>query len=263
MSTPKRPFALQFAHYMNTAPGIENALRLLQAVCQLVVAWKPVGNKEAWRWKGVGNQFALGRRYFRYFQFITYFGNAWDTLIGQNETINRRGRTAVAIEVCSLSSYGCYLWLEAFTIPDSLGFHSTKWSRMALIEANKFWFYALLFSIIGNIWQLFQLYLEPNERQSRGPTRQPTNKYSKPKSKRSNGSTANGSAKTKPQSQAHKAGYPYSTLVRNLTIHGCDLLIPGTIVGWIEVSPVLVNSAMILSTVLVGRDRWTKTQQNI
>lgn len=60
--------------------------------------------------------YVLGRRYFRYFQFITYFQNAWKTFTGQNEAVARRGRAALSIEVCFLSFYGCYLLLEACTI---------------------------------------------------------------------------------------------------------------------------------------------------
>lgn len=128
---------LQFTHYMSTAPGIENVLRLLQAISQILASWDTLDLNDALKWRVAGKQFALGvystlqsvytvwavmlssalgRRYFRYFQFITYFQNAWKTFIGQNEDVTRRGRTALSIEVCFLSFYGCYLLLEAFTI---------------------------------------------------------------------------------------------------------------------------------------------------
>jgi len=53
----------------------------------------------------------------------------------------------------------------------------------------------------------------------------------------------------------------YYTLVKNLIIQGCDILIPGSLVGWIDASPLVVSTATVASTILVGIDRWTTVRK--
>ncbi|KAI1925903.1 hypothetical protein LOZ65_002715 [Ophidiomyces ophidiicola] len=258
LPTPNLIF--QFNNYINTALGIENILRLLQALSQILATQPTVDVLEVEHWRILGRQFSLGRRYFRYFQFLTYFRNAWDTFSGKHESVSRRGRAALSIEVCMLSSYGIYLLLEAFTILDALGAHSTEWSRMMLVEANKFWFYAILFSILSNVWQIIcaQLTLDTSQLGGHEERRGGNASLNSSRSKKSKKSAAEGSITG--QSKRTELHLKASSLTRNLIVNGCDLLMPGAFVGWIDVSPLVVSSAMVLSTVLVGRDRWVKAQ---
>ena len=56
------------------------------------------------------------------------------------------------------------------------------------------------------------------------------------------------------------SGTPSKTQMKKIIVDGCDLLIPGSFLGWIGVGNVTVGMAMVLSTVLSGRDLWTRAQ---
>jgi hypothetical protein len=49
---------------------------------------------------------------------------------------------------------------------------------------------------------------------------------------------------------------PYKQLV----IDGCDLFIPGAVVGWMPFSPLTVGVAMAISTLLQLGDMWPRIQ---
>lgn len=49
-------------------------------------------------------------------------------------------------------------------------------------------------------------------------------------------------------------------MVKQIVADSFDLLIPGTIVGWIAASPVQVGLATIISTVVTAQDIWIKAQ---
>ncbi|KAJ9269135.1 hypothetical protein DTO212C5_4818 [Paecilomyces variotii] len=54
-----------------------------------------------------------------------------------------------------------------------------------------------------------------------------------------------------------------SPWLKRIIIDGCDLLIPGSMVGWIAVSPLVVAMSMVASTVLAAQDIWTQAQVGV
>lgn len=135
---------------------------------------------------------------------------------------------------------------------------------MIFVEANKLWFYALVFSILGNSWQLLCLYLAPKSSQSSYSLKPPKSEPSPEPQPETKSDSTSDEIEKKPQKSAPSNKYlPYPSLVRNLALNGCDLLIPGSFLGWIGASQLFVSSAMVVSTVLVGADRWEKAQKNV
>ncbi|GAB7351844.1 hypothetical protein MBLNU459_g2403t1 [Dothideomycetes sp. NU459] len=51
-----------------------------------------------------------------------------------------------------------------------------------------------------------------------------------------------------------------TTLYKQLAIDACDLLIPGTAVGWMAADSVTVGAAMAISSVVAGGDLWARVQ---
>ncbi|KAF3483866.1 uncharacterized protein GIQ15_03190 [Arthroderma uncinatum] len=248
------PWMTQFSRYINSAPGIENTLRLLQFSCIVVGSLSGVSSSP---WARAGSQFALGRRYFRYFKFIDYFENAWAAYsLPENTASQKRGFTASTLEFCKWSMLGIYLLLEGATIFDALGVQKTAWGERALLESNKFWLYALVFSFLSTLWQLFQLYRGVNT-----PTAPQTAENSDSKS--STSLSEKQSTPEKNDTNNDDVTMATRTLMKDLVITSCDILIPGYGIGWMPVSKLTMGIAAVVSTLLVGRDRWIKAQERL
>jgi hypothetical protein len=54
---------------------------------------------------------------------------------------------------------------------------------------------------------------------------------------------------------------PKKTLYTSLVIDCCDILIPGSAVGWIPVSSVTVGIASSISSIIVGQQIWQRVQK--
>ncbi|KAK2871729.1 hypothetical protein FQN49_002885 [Arthroderma sp. PD_2] len=253
MVTPQ-PWMTQFSRYINSAPGIENTLRLLQFSCIVVGSLSGVSSSP---WSRAGSQFALGRRYFRYFKFIDYFENAWTAYTSdENTAAQKRGFIASTLEFCKWSMLGIYLLLEGATIFDALGIQKTTWGERALLESNKFWLYALACSLLSTLWQMFQLHRGANTRTARQTA----------KNSDSKGGMSPSEKKSKLEKQTvnnNDVTIASQALMKDLVITSCDILIPGYGIGWMPISKLTMGSAAVVSTLLVGRDRWIKAQESL
>lgn len=47
-----------------------------------------------------------------------------------------------------------------------------------------------------------------------------------------------------------------ATALKRVVVDGCDLLIPGAFLGWFGLGDDVVGVAMVVSTVVSGRDIW-------
>lgn len=116
------------------------------------------------------------------------------------------------------------------------------WYTTVLIEANKFWVYALSISIIGTIWQL----LFGSVEQSTAKKADPTNDEKKAESENS--------PATIPASST-------ATLLNRIIVGSLDLSLPTTFLGWSGLGNLGVGSAMAVSTVLAWPGAWASTQR--
>lgn len=105
------------------------------------------------------------------------------------------------------------------------------WNTPVLVEANKFWFYALCLSIVGAVVEILGSLLSTGVQK-----------------KGKNGGAKGGRAQ------------PTAPLVKRIVVDGCDLLLPGTFLGWIEAGDFTVGVAMVLSTVVASGDVWARAQ---
>ncbi|KAF3894005.1 PEX11 domain-containing protein [Trichophyton interdigitale] len=255
MATTPQPWMAQFSRYINSAPGIENTLRLLQFSCVILGSFSGASPSP---WSRAGGQFALSRRYFRFFKFIDYFENAWAAYtLNESGPAHRRGSIASTLEFSKWSLLGVYLLLEGVTIFDALGAQRTSWGDRALLESNKFWLYALVFSLLSTLWQLAQLRQAPK---TPAATQKKKKKEKGPDAK----SNTDGQEKAPPveKQTINNAEFIiiYQALVKDLIITVCDICIPGYNLGWIPISASKMGSAAVLSTLLVGRDRWVQVR---
>jgi hypothetical protein len=127
-----------------------------------------------------------------------------------------------------------------------MNIHPVAWNKLVLIEAYKFWFYALSLSILGAVLGLLFT-----------PRVSTASKYSsdeKPSTKKDNGKAPT-TVDAQGQSQAER-----TALMKRIVVDGCDLLIPGAFVGWMQVSDLVVGVTMVISTVVSGGDVWGRAQ---
>lgn len=121
------------------------------------------------------------------------------------------------------------------------------WNTPVLIEANKFWFYAISLSIFGAVVEIV-VSLFPGSKAQEGEGK---------------ATQQNGSAKenmdeiSARQSQKQRSIEP---LVKSVVVDGCDLLLPGTFLGWMEASEAMIGVTMVLSTLVSGGDVWDRAQ---
>ncbi|EFE40951.1 PEX11 domain protein [Trichophyton verrucosum HKI 0517] len=197
----------------------------------------------------------LGRRYFRFFKFIDYFENAWAAYtLNDSAPAHRRGSIASTLEFSKWSLLGVYLLLEGVTIFDAMGVQRTSWGDRALLESNKFWLYALVFSLLSTLWQLVQLRQAP-----RAPSAI-QKKEKGPNAKNNADGLEKAPSVEKQTVSSAEFIIIYQALVKDLIITVCDICIPGHILGCIPISASTMGSAAVLSTLLVGRDRWVEAR---
>lgn len=102
-------------------------------------------------------------------------------------------------------------------------------------EANQFWFYALSFSLLGALYALFS-----------------------PSTGRASQAKSEEKKSGKKSEKAASASVDSSALVKQIVVDGCDLLIPAELLNWMPTGDLVLGVTMVLSTVLTGRDIWTR-----
>lgn len=125
---------------------------------------------------------------------------------------------------------------------------SSPLGTFVLLEANKFWFYALIFSLLSSFLQLIQLSLSGLSASS---TEIPTR-----------GEKAARSGKALKPDQVQEAGKKRQTLMKRILTDASDLLIPGAITGWLVTSPATVGMATVASTLLSSEEIWVRVQRD-
>ncbi|PMB64341.1 hypothetical protein BM221_009727 [Beauveria bassiana] len=136
---------------------------------------------------------------------------------------------SLAYKTFDLVEWSClllYFALENLTMLHDMQIHVVPWYAPVLIEANKFWFYAITASILRTIAQRIGLFHS---------TRTPFSKR---------------------RQQVHSPP-PW----RRLVVDALDLTLPASFVGWVVMDDVTIGCLMTLSTILAWRDVWGKAQQ--
>ena len=93
---------------LTSTGGLEKILRLLQSLSQILAAWA-LTSEDAQLWLHLRRQFALGRRYFRFFKFLDCFERAWGCFVNSDGM-------QMMLGAGKWSFMGLYLGLESVTI---------------------------------------------------------------------------------------------------------------------------------------------------
>lgn len=206
-----------------------------------------------------------GRRYFRLLKWYPCFNSAINAYVSAHDAIG------AALEMLKYLFLSAYFFLEATTIvcwrtstsvrlqcllygvqneqTNVMGITTYTWGPEIQQQANRCWVYGLVASIMLSLYIL--------SLQRRGITREKTRKASK----------ADVNGKEKPKLNDN----PSATVVKDesntaqtaqlyeqLIIDACDLLTPGTALGWIKADLAIVGAAMTLSSFLGAQQIWRK-----
>jgi hypothetical protein len=123
---------------------------------------------------------------------------------------------------------------------DAMGIWSTEWAPQLFVEAMKFWFYSISFSIVLGLILLYS---------------------SSSKSAASSKTIARSSKKISREDIDREAKRKSSfrwDLAKKLSVDCCDLFIPGSTTGWLAVSSGTVGILSMISTVLASFDIWKR-----
>ncbi|KAM3428391.1 hypothetical protein NHJ13734_008615 [Beauveria thailandica] len=248
---PSRALLAQSCRFLGTTAGLDLTLRFFHGL--VIISTKAADEAVATRSLIAASQLNLARRYLRFFVLLDCIQNVLDTI--------SKEYASLAYKTLDLVEWSClllYFALENLTmvrtlsqsspnpsLPPSLSnscnpdllqhppqlhdmqIHVVPWYVPVLVEANKFWFYAIAASILRTIAQRVGLFHS---------TRTP------PSSKR-------------------KQQLPPPPPWRRLVVDALDLTLPASFVGWVVMDDVTIGCLMTLSTILVWTDVWGKAQQ--
>ncbi|KAK2765099.1 hypothetical protein FQN54_008798 [Arachnomyces sp. PD_36] len=236
-SQPRASLPKQLANFTNSAAGLDLTLRLIHA---LAIVGAEISTDDVIVEKCIiaTAQLGLARRYLRFFSFIECFENVYELLGGRSAT---SGTIAMTMQLVESSCLGMYFLLEDLTMLHDMNIWLVPWYTTVLLEANKFWFYAICVSIIGNIGQL--LYGSPTEnkaQESKSDTKEETTDVGHPLRPEPSSSTA--------------------SLLNQVVASSLDLSLPTTFLGWSGLGNREVGAAMTVSTILAWRGAWAKAQ---
>jgi hypothetical protein len=166
----------------------------------------------------------------------------------------------ILLAICKWSLLGMYLFLEMFTIIDAVTGRWAPWAVAMQNEALKFWFYGLAASVLLDVYELFIVIPTLVRAKFVGKSGPPNEKPEtvvlqngkdgdRIQIKFSATSLSNAdSARAKKRQQLYK----------QLVIDGCDLLIPGTAVGWLPLDPITTGVAGTISAIMGGSQAWER-----
>ncbi|KAI5310170.1 hypothetical protein KEM55_000917 [Ascosphaera atra] len=238
--------------YVQSGLGLENFLRFVQSICH-VVAELQDSPASAKPWCTAVFQLSLSRRFFRYFDFVPCLQRGVRILSGSEESLAGAGFVLSLAEALKSGFLGIYLSLEALTILDAMEvWPGSPWVEKVLLECYKFWFYGMACSIGSLVLQMvFYPSVSPEEDGAKD----------KEKPVQEKDATDVRSKKATPKEVTAFQRPSRGSLMHDLIVVGCDILIPGRHLGWINVNSLTVGSMMLVSTLLDGRKRWPVVQR--
>lgn len=245
----------------------------------------------------------LARRFIRFFWFLNSFGTSYNlytsisppTTPGQRSAGGGGGGWETWLDVLKFTLLGLYGGLESLTLPDLLGVPQVEFfgpgrTRALNVEAQRFWFLALVCGVAGNVIRITKAFAYapvPQHGAGYGTGEKPNgaaggaDSAGKPevagegeeKKKKDGGEEEERMdldaerARLKALVVKRREGmrrwrgqvaFKVRTLGRKVVSDSLDCLIPGVVLGWIDIGPGAVGAAMLVTTILTSRDVWER-----
>ncbi|KAI1326533.1 hypothetical protein F5Y16DRAFT_374477 [Xylariaceae sp. FL0255] len=259
---------------------------------------------------GVRSHLGLVRRHFRIFRWIEQFSSAhkaWGSLSAPTP-VSSSGKSKskpeprwttldLWLDVFGKTFNGLYLLMDATVLPDAFGvpgfgiYGPDRWSAVS-VEANKFWFLALVCGAAAGVVRILKVLLYtplPPQGQgggyglhdgSAGNEREENEKGKGLKEVKGDGDEVEDEPWDLKKEQARlrdivsrrklgrkawrrEVGAKISALSRRALADSLDTVLPGYAVGWVSVRPGTVGIAMFITTLLTGYDAWERCGREV
>ena len=263
--------------------GLERTLRFFQAICQIIASYPavfglflavldfssakahpPVETLSVVL--GLRQRFNLARRFFRFFRFLESFHAAQKlyATISPSSRANEKQKAPAPLDawldVFARTFNGMYLLLDTPAIITDLridGLHllSPEWDRVLMIEAQRFWLFALVCGALSSFLKMQRLRAETPSNVVVGGVGERKTEQSNIVAIKEKEQAAN----IEIMAMAKKR----NRLARTATANALDIILPGAVIGWIDVSPGAVGLAMLVTTILTGMDAWERCGREV
>ncbi|OTA89539.1 hypothetical protein M434DRAFT_398580 [Hypoxylon sp. CO27-5] len=285
----------QFIRFTTDSVGLERTFRLFQATVQILASFAipfdlllytltlstgatPSSSSVRVILKALNQRLGLARRFFRLFRFLESFNAAqklYSKLSSQEASKSEPQvflvRAEPWLDVFARTFNGMYLLLEASTIVDALqipglAVWTPEWERTITVEAQRFWLFALVCGCLYNLMEipLTMASIPPPElpasleSEKTGPSEK-VDEEEAGKLKRKSVEEL----KEKSRVWRQQVSVKTYKLGRAATANALDIVLPGSVVGWIKVQPGTVGLAMFVTTILTGMEVWERCGRDV
>lgn len=191
----------------------------------------------------------LTRRWLRLFRFLESFQAGWRAYTAPDKTLD------VWLDAHARTCFGMFGLLESATLPDLLAVDGLAvWGHERAIEINveaqRFWFIALFLSTLAAGTRLI-----------RGVTAAappPPAKKTKEGEEKKDVETIIKEERKRKRDEAAKASSQTTKHLLDMLSSSLDLLIPASILGWVDLPPVVVGAAMFITSLITGAAVWNR-----
>lgn len=243
---------------------------------------------------GLRGQVAIVRRFLRMFRFLESFHAAHkiytsfyapaspprppaaaDTTTGEktkppNPKRNAKVPAEAWLDIFGRTFNGMYLLLEALTLLDALGLPDLSlWGREGFatlhVEGQRFWFFALVCGVLSGLAKLVKLVAyAPVPQTGEGYGVEAVDKelpeWQKLRERMRRAVQARKDSRVAWRREIATRGY---ALGRRVVADLGDLVVPGSVVGWVDVGQGTVGWVMIVTTWLTGAEIWERCGKEI
>lgn len=170
-----------------------------------------------------------------------------------------------------LSLLGLFGLLETITIPDLAGMEvfGAEMSGWLNDEAQRLWFFGLVCGVLGGLLRIVALgaeravpetgagYSAVGDEDTKGEkvVKEGEKEELRAESGKDSADTKKGGKEAVEKERRARAGEKRA-LARKVAADAVDMVLPVSILGWVEIEPVTVGAAMFVSTVVSGYDVW-------
>jgi hypothetical protein len=222
----------------------------------------------------------LVRRFFKLFRFFESFNSAHNLYLNSLDPTGRLSmvQTVVWFDVLGLSFYGMYYLLEASIIVDEMQIDglevwTPEWEQIIIIEAARFWLFALVCGVFSGLLKMFVFLANaPISITGEGFSHSKTEARSTSTLKKK----ADGEAKLGMEGMLERlrdtinetkmgrmlaqpaARTKIYVLGRRILSNTLDVVLPASTVGLVHLSSGTIGLAMFVTTILTSIDVWER-----
>ncbi|CAH0015072.1 unnamed protein product [Clonostachys rhizophaga] len=267
--------------------GLERLLRLFQSFFMILTSYPvliaqlmpthPVSVHMATETclKQLQGTLNVTRRTFRLFRFLETFNASYALYLTETKTIE------TWLDVASKSALATFGMLESVTLPDLLGvdhleFFGPAQTTKINVDAQIFWFIGLYTSAISTAIKLVRiLAYSPvpqtgegfgtgkDSKEKSGGSEKEESKEEKIENEKKLLKEAAEKRKEERKEWAKKVSKETSLLGQKFLADVLDLIIPASVMGWVQVHTGIIGIAMFTTSVLTGLDAWRRVGRDL